>query len=104
MGAEAPPTEGDSGQPRPEMIAAWRPSGLVRAKPPPPVPPQREASCSPAPPPLAPVRPTPDRDAQHGSLDRQPHFLNVGALSGHLHCLALATTAHRNIRRGTCTV
>eukprot|EP00965_Chrysotila_dentata_P002001 65672-Pleurochrysis_carterae.AAC.1 len=36
MRAEAAPTEGDPGQPRPGMIAVWRPSGLVKAKPPPP--------------------------------------------------------------------
>eukprot|EP00965_Chrysotila_dentata_P260504 6213933-Pleurochrysis_carterae.AAC.1 len=57
MEAEVPPTEGDPGQQRRGMTTAWRPSGLVRAKPPPPAPPQREASCSPATLPLVPVRP-----------------------------------------------
>eukprot|EP00965_Chrysotila_dentata_P067167 2222894-Pleurochrysis_carterae.AAC.1 len=36
MKVEAPPTEGDPGQPRPGMIVVWMPSGLVKAKPPPP--------------------------------------------------------------------
>eukprot|EP00965_Chrysotila_dentata_P028566 949199-Pleurochrysis_carterae.AAC.2 len=67
MGAEVPPTEGVPEQQRPEMTAAWRPSGLVRVKPPPPEPPPREASCSPAPPRLAPVRsggPAPPRNGR----------------------------------------
>eukprot|EP00965_Chrysotila_dentata_P256694 6212632-Pleurochrysis_carterae.AAC.2 len=108
-GAEVPPTEGDPWQQRRGMTTAWRPSELVKATPPPPAPPQREASCSPAPLPLAPVRPggpAPPRKGRATWVARPSATLpqRIGALPGHLRRLAFATATHRDIGRRTCTV